>query len=180
MNKRKQVLKLISVAALSLAVVAPAAAGHRTGRDYYDYARVVRVKPIYETVQVESARTVCWKEPRHYHHGVSYTPEIFGAIVGGVVGNQFGSGSGRDIATVAGAVLGGSVAHDIKVRNGYGRGHSHHEMVERCRTEPVYHSEERVVGYRVKYRYRGKVYWTRTAEHPGHRIKVRVDVSPVF
>jgi outer membrane lipoprotein SlyB len=33
-----------------------------------------------------------------------------GALVGGVIGNQFGGGSGRDIATVLGAIIGGSVA----------------------------------------------------------------------
>jgi outer membrane lipoprotein SlyB len=33
-----------------------------------------------------------------------------GALVGGVIGNQFGGGSGRDIATVLGAIIGGSIA----------------------------------------------------------------------
>lgn len=55
----------------------------------------------------------CWREPVAAR---SYTPEIAGAIIGGVAGNQFGSGRGRDIATVAGAVLGGSVGHDYKNR----------------------------------------------------------------
>lgn len=35
-----------------------------------------------------------------------------GALVGGVIGNQFGGGSGRDIATILGAVVGGSVANN--------------------------------------------------------------------
>lgn len=35
-----------------------------------------------------------------------------GALLGGVIGNQFGSGSGRDVATVLGAFLGGAVAHN--------------------------------------------------------------------
>ncbi|WP_281556404.1 glycine zipper 2TM domain-containing protein [Thalassomonas sp. RHCl1] len=33
-----------------------------------------------------------------------------GALIGGVLGNQFGSGSGRTAATILGALLGGSVA----------------------------------------------------------------------
>ncbi|MCL1077230.1 glycine zipper 2TM domain-containing protein [Parashewanella spongiae] len=33
-----------------------------------------------------------------------------GAILGGIVGNQFGKGSGRDIATVLGALAGGTIA----------------------------------------------------------------------
>lgn len=35
-----------------------------------------------------------------------------GALIGGVIGNQFGGGSGRDIATILGAVIGGSVANN--------------------------------------------------------------------
>lgn len=35
-----------------------------------------------------------------------------GALIGGAIGNQFGGGSGRDIATVLGAVMGGAVANN--------------------------------------------------------------------
>ena len=34
-----------------------------------------------------------------------------GALLGGVIGNQFGSGSGRDVATVLGALMGGAMAN---------------------------------------------------------------------
>jgi surface antigen len=36
-----------------------------------------------------------------------------GAVLGGVVGNQFGKGDGKILATVAGALIGGVVGHDI-------------------------------------------------------------------
>lgn len=35
-----------------------------------------------------------------------------GALLGGVIGNQFGGGSGRDIATVLGAIIGGSAVNN--------------------------------------------------------------------
>jgi len=35
-----------------------------------------------------------------------------GALVGGVIGNQFGGGSGKDVATILGAIIGGSMAHN--------------------------------------------------------------------
>lgn len=35
-----------------------------------------------------------------------------GALIGGVIGNQFGGGSGRDVATILGAIIGGSIAHN--------------------------------------------------------------------
>jgi len=35
-----------------------------------------------------------------------------GALIGGAIGNQFGGGSGRGVATILGAIIGGSMAHD--------------------------------------------------------------------
>lgn len=35
-----------------------------------------------------------------------------GALIGGVIGNQFGGGSGKDIATVLGAIAGGAIANN--------------------------------------------------------------------
>jgi outer membrane lipoprotein SlyB len=35
-----------------------------------------------------------------------------GALIGGVIGNQFGGGSGRDIATVLGAIAGGAMVNN--------------------------------------------------------------------
>jgi hypothetical protein len=49
----------------------------------------------------------------------SYTPIIGGAIVGGLIGNQFGRGSGRKALTAAGVILGGSIGRDYEYRNRY-------------------------------------------------------------
>jgi len=39
--------------------------------------------------------------------------QVFGgALIGGVIGNQFGSGHGRDLATILGALIGGSIASE--------------------------------------------------------------------
>lgn len=35
-----------------------------------------------------------------------------GALVGGVIGNQFGAGSGRDVATILGAIIGSSISNN--------------------------------------------------------------------
>jgi outer membrane lipoprotein SlyB len=39
-----------------------------------------------------------------------------GALIGGAIGNQFGSGSGRNIATILGALIGGSHSQNINPR----------------------------------------------------------------
>ena len=36
---------------------------------------------------------------------------IFGAIIGGAIGNQFGGGKGKDAATILGAIVGADVAN---------------------------------------------------------------------
>lgn len=35
-----------------------------------------------------------------------------GALIGGAIGNQFGGGSGKDVATILGAIIGGSTANN--------------------------------------------------------------------
>jgi outer membrane lipoprotein SlyB len=35
-----------------------------------------------------------------------------GAIIGGIIGNQFGGGSGKDVATILGAIIGSSIANN--------------------------------------------------------------------
>jgi len=130
-------------------------------------------------VRVEAPREVCWTEHvtrSEASHRRSFTPEIVGGIVGGVVGNHFGSGRGPDIATVAGAVLGGSLAHDIKRRRSRAY-HTYTEPVERCRVEHEYYERERLVGYDVKYRYNGEVYHARMDRDPGSTVRVRVNVQ---
>jgi outer membrane lipoprotein SlyB len=50
---------------------------------------------------------------------------IGGAVLGGVLGNQVGSGSGRAAATVGGAVIGGVAGHKVEeaVRSRSGNGY---------------------------------------------------------
>lgn len=37
---------------------------------------------------------------------------LLGGVIGGLVGNQFGDGSGREVATAVGVVAGASIAHN--------------------------------------------------------------------
>ena len=144
---------------------------------YYDTARVLKVKPIYQHVQVNHPRQRCWNEPvYHRGHRNSAVPMITGAIIGGAIGNQFGKGSGRKAMTVAGLLLGGAIGDDIGRQHSYSRGY--HTTERRCRVVDNYRSRQEVVGYRVKYRYNGKIHWTRTQEHPGRYINVKVKVRP--
>lgn len=143
--------------------------------DYYDYAKVLSSEPIYTIERRPVEDRECWNETIRYEsHSSSATGVIAGGIIGGIIGNQFGKGHGKQAATVAGTLLGGSIGHDIS--------HSsprHREAVEeRCRVSRRYVEEEQISGYRVIYRYDGRIYTRTLAHDPGQHIRVRVKVEP--
>ncbi|MGE0113961.1 MAG: glycine zipper 2TM domain-containing protein [Steroidobacteraceae bacterium] len=140
----------------------------------FDYARVVDVDPIVRRVAVESPQRDCWYEDQQvYGQPRSATPTILGAIIGGVVGHQFGSGHSRNVGTVAGAVLGASVGHDVSARNAGVETRS----VQRCEVRGYQAWEERIDGYRVTYVYHGREYRTVMPYDPGDRVQVRVGMD---
>lgn len=168
--------------AVTLVVSTPIFASGKYGhKAYVDHAKVLRVTPLTRRVKVETPRRECWQEMEHRTVSTAprtHTPEIFGSIVGAVVGNQFGSGRGKYAATAAGALLGGSIAHDIKRKH---RRHTYTESrpVERCKIVNDYRIDKRIVGYRVKYKYHGRIYRTRTNYDPGDHMRVNVSVVPI-
>jgi len=179
---RKTLVLMAAVAAT--AVPSLALAGHGG----YQYAKVVDVEPIYRHVRVQVPERECWTEieyetvPRRYErYRGSAVPTIAGGVIGGVVGRQFGKGDGRDAMTVLGTLIGAAVGHQAGHRS-YADDYRYESVrerpVERCETH--YRTEERrdLDGYLVTYRYAGREYTTRTREHPGDRIRVRVDVTP--
>jgi uncharacterized protein YcfJ len=193
-NTRKTFTRSLIAAVIVGAISLPVAAGKQRGNSYdtstYDYARVVTVDPVVETYQVNQPVEQCWDEKVPTRHNQasksrSRTPEVLGAIIGGLIGNQIGKrggGNARDVATVAGAVLGGSFGHDTKNNNR--RRHeryqnARYETVQRCQVNDLYVTKEHVVAYDVAYKYRGDVFYTQMSQHPGDKIKVKVTVNPV-
>lgn len=181
-------LRSLALGLGAFALVAAGAASARGGHAEYDWARVVEVRPIVQTVHHPISRDECWsqpvtyREPARYHGGSrDRAPAVLGGIVGGVVGNQFGSGRGRDAATAAGAALGYAMVRDSQRHSGghYSPGREYTRYEQRCRVVTEHRREEQVMGYDVAYRYQGRTHWTRTDHHPGDRIRVRVDVRPV-
>lgn len=166
---------------IAAALVTPGAAFANHGAGGLQYARVVSSEPIYETVSysvpVEQCRdeTVAHHEPR----ARSATAPIVGAIIGGALGNAVGHKKrNKQVGTVVGAVLGGSIGADIGRRQ---RGYDdvYYSTRQVCSVVHERHSEERLVGYLVTYRYGGETYTTEMDHNPGDRLRVRVDVTPV-
>lgn len=174
-------------AALGMLIGAPAALAspkhkpkHHDRYDSWDYARVVDVEPIYRDVRVREPREICTEEPvteRVVHRGRAHPGAVlFGAVVGGVIGHQFGGGRGQDVATAAGAVIGANHAAGRTYRDGRVTERTIYET--RCETVREARYGSRIEGYDVAYRYNGRLFHTRTDEHPGSRIRVRVDAEP--
>ena len=147
---------------------------------FFDTAKVVNVSPIYKTVRIDVPRRECWNEERVVYHNDnrrSATPVVLGGLLGGVIGSRFGGGKGKDVATVAGVALGATIANDMRRNRHPGGSHVEEEQV--CKTSNDYMEEDRIDGYKVRYRYKGNTYVTHMDRHPGKKIKVRVQVSPV-
>jgi uncharacterized protein YcfJ len=141
----------------------------------FAYADVLRSNPVYDTFRTAEPREECYDERVERRGGGDPTGgTVLGAIIGGALGNQVGSGDGRKAATVAGAVIGGAIGRDQATRND-----SRYEDVERrCRIIEDVREERRLVGYDVEYRYRGEVYMSRLDYDPGDKLRVRVSVAP--
>jgi len=157
---------------------------YKPRHDLYEYARVTNVQPIYREVEVSRPVRECWQDTEYYTVDRpvpgSGASTLVGAIVGGVIGHQFGSGRGNDAATVAGSIIGAAVGNDAAKRR-YGASHSTTEYsrpVQRCETRMTSRREERIDGYRVVYKYHGQKYETRMPYDPGREIRVRVDIRP--
>ncbi len=168
------------------AIALPACAGHNKvsysnpayANSQYAYARVLHVHPVTEVVQIPEERQVCREEPVEYHvvEHRSPAPFIFGSILGGVIGSQFGGGHGRTLATITGAAIGGAIAQNAQNRHHQPQ---HYSVLEqRCYLETNWRNEERIVAWDVDWLYQGKTYHSRMNEHPGERIRVRVNVNP--
>lgn len=181
MNTRQKIAAITMLSFLGFTAASADDDYYDSDGGFFDTARVVNVSPIYKTVRISTPYRECWNEERVVHHNghnSSATPVVIGGLLGGVIGSRFGKGRGKDVATVAGVLLGASIANDMR-RNRYHGGGSHVVEEQVCQTSHEYTEEERVDGYKVRYRYKGNTYVTRMDDHPGKRIKVHVQISPV-
>ncbi|BAN46861.1 glycine zipper 2TM domain-containing protein [Metapseudomonas resinovorans] len=135
-----------------------------------EYAEVLAVQPINETIQ--TPREVCndvavtRQRPVKDQHQIAGT--VLGAVAGGLLGNQIGGGNGKKIATVAGAVGGGYAGN--KVQEHMQEGDTYTTTETRCKI--VTDTSEKLVGYDVRYELDGKVGQVRMDHDPGRQIPV--------
>ncbi|MEO0973489.1 MAG: hypothetical protein AAFX85_10385, partial [Pseudomonadota bacterium] len=98
MNARTAGLVTLSAGLFAAIAMAPASADDvRRRGDDLAYARVVDVRPIVREVAVEYPVQDCWTEVVHREPRRRGAPAatLAGGVIGGLVGNQFGSGRGN-------------------------------------------------------------------------------------
>ncbi len=144
---------------------------------FLDYATVTSVEKVYKQYIVEKPVQECYiKETLQNSGDGSATNEIVGAILGGAIGNKLGEGDGKDVMTLAGIVLGASLAHDEEVANSSGS-----QVVvsqEVCETKVETSFERRLSHYLVHIIYDGNELTYTTKKRPFEDvIKVMITVT---
>lgn len=179
----KRMFSVIGLSGFLLITSLSSLAGDRHQSYYQDTARVVNVEPIYKYTRYRPRdcddgyhRDRRNNYPRR--HLSENTSTITGAIIGGVIGNQFGDGRGKTAMTIAGTVLGGSVARDSYRNRPLGHSRDNRDQCRYVDDRNDYRNTRNIDGYRVTYRYNGQLFTTTMDHDPGRRIPVEVSIRP--
>lgn len=160
--------KIISTIALSLLPSVVFAEGN--------YAFITAVHPVYKDNYITHYKTNCYdvKVPIYVPKRGSDSDVLTGAIIGGVIGNQIGSGSNKDAMTVLGVIIGADQGsrRTRHVVQGY-------TMEQRCDREAYQVNEPYVSHYNIRYEYNGVEYTDTTNRHYtlGQRVNIRTSLE---
>jgi len=159
---------LATVAILGMATAAQAA----------EYATITKITPNYQNVSVPQYRTDCRMNevPIYGRSGQASTGDtVFGAIIGGALGNQVGGGSGKDAMTVLGAIIGADVAN----KKGGQQQIIGYRQEQTCNNVTFYETQEELKNYTIRYEWNGIVGKTVTYNNyrVGDRLPIRVSIQ---
>lgn len=138
-------------------------------------APVISKSPITETTKVVTGYTTQCNKERIYDNrkkeGSVFdgagnalkgdANSLVGAVIGGVVGSQFGGGNGKTAMTVLGTIVGSNIGNETSKEK------PHSRVVTVCDDVPTVEYQERVVGWNVTYQFEDGVYQTTLATDPG-------------
>lgn len=121
----------------------------------FDYARVIDADPIIDVESRPVKREECRQEPVARRQAVRPdAPAISQGIIASVLAQPSATAGAQRAAASTGT------------RTAYTR---------RCTYRTEYVEQERITGYDVTYRYRGRIYYAVTDRDPGDRIRVAVN-----
>ena len=139
-------------------------------------AEVIDVRPIYNQVTYSDPVNTCRNVSVPVYGNTRRNDPagtLFGAVLGGAVGNHFGNGSGRDAMTVLGAILGADMAQNAN-RQVVG-----YQNQQQCDTNYVRRVEKVVSGYDTTYSWNGLTGVARTKKKykRGTHMPVRISFN---
>ena len=144
---------------------------------FVDSATVTSVEKVYKNYRVDEPYQECYIQETVQNNGDgSATNELFGAAIGGAIGNKLGKGDGKDALTLFGALMGASIANDAeKKANTTGQKIIRQEV---CETKVRQVIEKRLSHYLVTVDYDGRDVSFKSKRRPSKDvIKVEVTVD---
>ena len=141
---------------------------------FVDSAEVISVEKVYKQYRVDENYQDCYIQETVQSGDGSATNELFGAVIGGAIGNQFGDGDGKDALTLFGALMGASIANDAeKIANKKGRKVISQEI---CETKVRQKIEKRLSHYLVTVDYAGRDVTFQSKRRPSNDI-IKIEVT---
>ena len=145
---------------------------------FIDSASVLSVDKVYKQVRVEEPYKECYIKETVQSGDGSATNEIIGGIIGGAIGNQFGEGDGKEVMTLAGILMGASIANDAEKAAAAENGTRKVISQEVCENKVRQKIEKRLSHYKVTVDYNGTVVSFSTKRRPfDDVIKIEVTVD---
>ena len=144
---------------------------------FVDSATVTSIEKVYKNYRVVEPYQECYIQETVQNNGDgSATNELFGAVLGGAIGNKLGKGDGNDAMTLFGALMGASIANDAeKKANTNGQKIIRQEV---CETKTRQVIEKRLSHYLVTVDYAGRDVSFKSNRRPSKDvIKIEVTVD---
>jgi uncharacterized protein YcfJ len=142
---------------------------------YIDSAQVISVEKVYKQYRVDEPYQECYIQETVQNGDGSATNELFGAVLGGAIGNKLGDGDGKDAMTLFGALMGASIANDVEKANSTGKKIISQEV---CETKVRQVIEKRLSHYLVTVDYAGRDVSFKSNRRPSSDvIKIEVTVD---
>jgi len=143
---------------------------------FVDSATVTSVEKVYKNYRIDEPYQDCYIQETVQSGDGSATNELFGAAIGGAIGNKLGKGDGKDAMTLFGALMGASLANDAeKLANTSGKKVIRQEV---CETKTRQVIEKRLSHYLVTVDYAGRDVSFKSNRRPSSDvIKIEVTVD---
>jgi len=141
---------------------------------FVDSATVMSVEKVYKNYRVDEPYQECYIQETVQSGDGSATNELFGAVLGGAIGNKLGKGDGKDAMTLFGALMGASIANDTeKKANTTGKKIISQEV---CETKVRQVIEKRLSHYLVTVDYAGRNVSFKSNRRPSKDV-IKIEVT---